>query len=131
MPKLKNISGGLLAGILGGMFIDLVYIEFAGPSALFTLIGLTDRLAIFWSHAALGGILGMIFSLIIMRWSRPNVWLMGVSYGLACLGFLGAVPSLVAHFPMTPQTAMFGFFVWIVFGLILAEATQNFKRQYG
>ncbi|MFH0878044.1 MAG: hypothetical protein V1863_07490 [Candidatus Omnitrophota bacterium] len=131
MLKLKNISGGLLAGMLGGMFIDLVYIEFAGPSALFALIGLTDRLVIFWSHAILGGILGIIFSLIVKRWPRPNIWLAGVFYGIACLGFLGAIPSLIAHFAMTPQAIMFGFFVWIVFGLILAEATQNFKRLYG
>lgn len=131
MSKPKIICGGFLSGVLGGMAVDLIYIELAGPSALFTLIGITNRLAVFWSHALLGGILGLIFLVILGRLPHLNIWLAGISYGLACLTLIGGVPSTIARFPMTLTTITFGFLVWIIFGLILAATTQNFRKQYG
>lgn len=120
MSKSKNILSGFLAGVLGGMMVDLIYIELAGPSALFTLFSITNRLAVFWSHAFLGGILGVVFVLLLPLAPRLNVGLAGLIYGLLCLALIGGIPSIIARFPLTSLTVSLGFLVWLIFGLILA-----------
>jgi len=128
MFKSKKILYGFLGGVIGGMVVDLIYINLAGPSGLFTLLGITERSAVFWSHAVLGGILGMLFVMILKRLPDFNVWLAGIFYGLACLVFIGAIPSFIVKLIITPQTIVFGFIVWILFGLILAATLKFFNR---
>jgi len=128
MFKSKKILYGFLGGVIGGMVVDLIYINLAGPSGLFTILGITERSAVFWSHAVLGGILGMLFVMILKRLPDFNVWLAGIFYGLACLVFIGAIPSFIVKLIITPQTIVFGFIVWILFGLILAATLKFFNR---
>ncbi len=128
MFKSKKILYGFLGGVIGGMVVDLIYINLAGPSGLFTILGITERSAVFWSHAVLGGILGMLFVMILKRLPDFNVWLTGIFYGLACLVFIGAIPSFIVKLIITPQTIVFGFIVWILFGLILAATLKFFNR---
>ncbi|MDD2696958.1 MAG: hypothetical protein PHE52_02265 [Candidatus Pacebacteria bacterium] len=125
MLKSKNILKGFLGGVSGGMVVDLIYITFAGPSGLFTLLGITERSEVFWSHAFLGGILGILFAMILNKLPNFNIWLAGIFYGLACLALIGAIPSFIVKLTITPLTIIFGFIVWILFGLILA-ATLKF-----
>ena len=128
MFKSKKIIYGFMGGVIGGMVVDLIYINLAGPSGLFTLLGITERSAVFWSHAVLGGILGILFVMILKRLPDFNLWLIGIFYGVACLVLIGAIPSFIVKLTITPQTIVFGFIVWILFGLILAATLKFFNR---
>jgi len=126
MFQLKNILNGFLAGAVGGMAVDLIFITFIGPSALFTIIGITERFNVFIAHAVLCGILGVLFVIIVKRFSRFNIWLAGVLWGLICLALIGGVPSFIASsiIPVTTTATIFAFVVWILYGLILAAAIK-------
>ncbi|MFH1180940.1 MAG: hypothetical protein V1705_00845 [bacterium] len=124
----KYIFSGLTAGVLGGMIIDLIFINLAGPSALFTIIGITERINVFISHAVLGGILGIIFTVLVRKLPRLNIWLAGILWGLVCLGVIGGIPSFFVKL-VNPLTALFGFIVWLIYGLILAAAMKFFSQK--
>ena len=124
MFKSKKIIYGFMGGVIGGMVVDLIYINLAGPSGLFTLLGITERSAVFWSHAVLGGILGILFVMILKRLPDFNLWLIGIFYGVACLVLIGAIPSFIAKLAIAPLNVVFAFIVWILFGLILAGALK-------
>ena len=133
MIKVNNILGGFIGGAIGGMAVDLIYISLAGPSGLFTLIGITERCAVFGSHVVLGGFLGILFSLILKKLPNFNIWLAGILWGLACLLFIGGIPSFIAKLPISSITIFFGLLVWILYGLILAAIRKlldkkNFKK---
>jgi len=122
--KSKDILAGLLGGIVGGMAVDLIFIGLAGPSAIFSIIGITERSDVFLSHAVLGGILGILFAMILRKLPRLNIWFAGVFFGLLCLLFVGAIPSFLAHYAFSATVVIFGFVVWIIFGFTLVAAIK-------
>ncbi len=118
MIKPKEILAGFFGGILGGIVVDLVYINFAGPSGLFTLLSITGRQTIFWGHAILGGILGILF-VVLFRKLKVRKLLAAIGWGIVSLIFIGAIPTIVAGIPITQSSTLWGVFVWILYGLIL------------
>jgi len=127
MLKAKDILSGFLGGVVGGAVVDLIFINLAGPSALFTLLGITERVSVFWSHLLLGAISGTLFVLIVGLLPKVNLWLAGLTWGLVCLGIIGGIPSYFAGL-ISPKTTAFGFFVWILYGLILVIALKFFRK---
>ncbi|MEK9134793.1 MAG: hypothetical protein AAB451_00590 [Patescibacteria group bacterium] len=123
----KLIAAGFLGGAIGGAVVDLIYITFVGPSGLFTLMGITERFSVFLSHVILGGILGMFFGLLVKRFASFNIYLMGLIFGLLCLGIIGGIPSSALGL-VDPKATLFGFIVWLLFGLILAKTIKIFSK---
>jgi len=68
----------------------------------------------------------VLFVIIVKRFSRFNIWLAGVLWGLICLALIGGVPSFIASsiIPVTTTATIFAFVVWILYGLILAAAIK-------
>jgi uncharacterized membrane protein YagU involved in acid resistance len=128
MIKAKNILGGLLGGVIGGAVVDLIFINFAGPSALFSLIGIIDRVEVFGAHIVLGGILGIIFVLILNLFSKINIWLAGELWGLLCMATIGGIPAQF-YYPSFPsfKIIVFGILVWSLFGFIIVVTLKLFK----
>jgi hypothetical protein len=125
--KLRNILIGFLAGALGGAVVDLIYISFAGPSALFSsIIGLTERYQVFLGHLFLGGIFGILFLVVFKKISQfgLNIWLFGIFWGLFCMGLLGGIPSFFVHYLISAKVFFFSLTVWLIYGLILAAAAK-------
>lgn len=128
MFKNSAIFKGGLGGLIGGAVVDLVFINLAGPSAFFSLLGITDRLAVFFSHLVLGAVLGVLFVLISRKLSGFNIWFLGVLWGLVCLGAIGGVPSYITG-SITPATTIFGFLVWLLFALILVSTIKLLDKK--
>lgn len=126
--KAKNIIVGFLAGVFGGIVVDLIFITFAGPSALFSLIGITERASVFLAHAVLGGVMGIIFIFFVKRFPSTNVWLAGESWALICMMAVGGIPAAF-YYPGIPslKITLFGFLVWFLYGFILAAAVKYTK----
>jgi hypothetical protein len=125
--KSKDILIGFLAGALGGAVVDLIYITFAGPSALFSsIIGMTERYQIFFGHLFLGGIFGVLFLAVLKKLSQfgLNIWLFGIFWGLFCMGLLGGIPSFFAHYLISAKIFFFSLTVWLFYGLILAASAK-------
>ena len=117
---------GFLGGAIGGAAVDLIFLTFAGPSALLTLIlGIEDRLSILAAHVVLGGILGMLFVLILRALKKRPSWKHGILWGLVCLAIIGGIPSLFVQ-DVTAIATIFGFIVWIIYGLILVGTIRFF-----
>lgn len=129
MLNSKKVLGGFLGGIFGGIAVDLIYISFAGPSGLFTLLGITERSDVFWSHAVLGGILGIIFAILLNQFSCSNIRLAGLLWGFVCLLFIGGIPTILADFTRTFSMAVFAILVWAIYGLILSAALKKIWLQ--
>lgn len=130
MIRLKDILIGFLSGILGGAIVDLIYINFAGPSVLLSfIIGLTERYQVFLGHLFLGGIFGILFVIIAKKLSKfhLNIWIFGIFWGLLSMGLLGGIPSLFVHYPISMTMIFFSLTVWLLYGLILATATKLLK----
>jgi hypothetical protein len=125
--RIRDILVGLFAGALGGAVVDLIYISFAGPSALFSsIIGLTQRYQVFLGHLFLGGIFGILFMIILEKLVRfnLNVWIFGIFWGLFCMGLLGGMPSLFTHYLISAKIVVFSLMVWFLYGLILAASAK-------
>lgn len=114
----------------GGAAVDLIFISFVGPSALFSLMGIFGRMNVFFSHAVLGGILGVLFVLLLRKLPRINVWLAGISYGYLCMAVLGGIPAIF-YYSDGPDliTTASSFGVWTLFGLILAVTGKNLSKK--
>ncbi|MDO8663363.1 MAG: hypothetical protein Q7K28_00785 [Candidatus Wildermuthbacteria bacterium] len=130
MLKAKDIFGGFIGGAIGGMAVDLIFITFIGPSALFTLFSITGRYAVFFSHVILGGIMGVLFIIIARKFVKFNFVLAGLLWGYVCLIFLGAIPSLFTKYiVVTPIVTFFSFLVWSLYGVILAVVIKAIDRR--
>ena len=128
MFKNNDILKGFLGGFIGGAVVDLVFISLAGPSAFFSLLGITGRLAVFFSHLALGAVLGVLFVLISRKLSKFNIWFLGILWGLVCLGIIGGIPACLTN-SITSTTTIFGFVVWLLFALILVSTIKLLDRK--
>ena len=116
-----------IIGAVGGGLIDLIYITLAGPSAIFNLIlGITNRYMLFGAHVVLGGAMGMLFLVLLHSLKLKPSWFAGIFWGLLCLGIIGGIPALITN-TITPITTFFGFFVWILYGLILVAGMKVAK----
>lgn len=125
MIKSKDIFSGFLGGAIGGAAVDLIFITFVGPSSLFTLMGITGRIDVFFSHVVLGGALGVLFVLTLAKWR--HIWLAGILWGLICLSIVGGIPSFFVN-AVNIKTTIAAFAVWLLFGAILAATVKFFKK---
>ena len=116
---MKTLFAGV-GGAVGGAVVDLIYISFAGPSGLFTLLGITQRADVFLAHVVLGAILGVLFALISKK-VYLNIWLLGFIYSMLVMGLIGGIPSFILGLVNSAAT-IFGFIVWTLYGLILSGA---------
>ena len=128
MLNFKTITGGFLGGVLGGAAVDLIFIDRAGPSGLFTLMGITDRLSVFLGHVILGAIMGIVFVFLLKLFPKINIWLSGILWGLILLLVIGAIPSFFAGGIINAKTTFFGFLVWIIYGFILSATVKFFGK---
>jgi len=122
----KNILKGFLGGAVGGAVIDLIFITFIGPSAMFSLMGITGRINVFFSHVILGGILGILFVSILKKLPKINVWLAGILWGIFCMAIVGGIPAIF-YYSGGPSfiTVISAFGVWTLYGLILAAVIMK------
>ncbi len=121
----KNILKGFLGGAIGGAVIDLIFITFIGPSALFSLMGITGRISVFFSHVILGGILGILFVSILRKLPKINVWLAGILWGIFCMATVGGIPAIFYYSSGPSFVAVISSFgVWILYGLVLAAVIK-------
>lgn len=121
MVDSKQLIKGILGGMVGGAVIDLIFITFIGPSALFSLIGITDRFFVFCAHVILGGILGIIFTVLTEKFYYSNILKAGLIYGLLCMEFVGGIPAIFYYSDMLQiKIIISGFIVWTIFGGILS-----------
>ncbi len=120
---MRNILSGFLGGVVGGAAVDLIFITYVGPSALFSLIGITNRCDVFLGHVLLGGILGIIFVFILERLPKYNIWLLGVLWGYFCMLIVGGIPGIF-YYCNAPSFGIIisALGVWTLYGLILATA---------
>ncbi len=123
MIKLNDTLKIFCGGLVGGAVVDIIYIGLAGPSAFFSVVGITERYDVFLSHVVLGGILGILFLMFLKRLPSLNVWAAGIIWALICLVTIGGIPAFLTK-TITPITTISGILVWLLFGFILSATTK-------
>ncbi|MDD5144841.1 MAG: hypothetical protein PHW72_01835 [Candidatus Pacebacteria bacterium] len=128
--KTSETFGAFAGGLIGGALVDFIFITFVGPSALFSLIGITERWAVFSAHCLLGSLLGVIFIIFFYKLlEKVNIWVKGFLWGMVCMILFGGIPAFF-YYPFFPGPIIIlsGFLVWSILGLMIVLGIKASKK---
>ncbi|MBI3237212.1 MAG: hypothetical protein HYZ48_05915 [Chlamydiales bacterium] len=81
----KNIGFGVFAGLLGGIFFGLMMAKVRILSTIGAIVGLSNPVAIFFTHLFISIFMGILFALFFYKKvaGRPSGVVWGLVYGIS------------------------------------------------